>query len=137
EHLPTRASVDALDRRGHRAEQLRNRLAVMLLPHLRGRVAQESPERARPSLHCARLQPLDTYEREVPARRIAESLALLELVARERIVIVRLRESDRRVLDGPRLHHHAPRTIATARATRHLREQLERALGRARIGQRE
>ena len=70
---------------------------------------------------------------QMPIRRVAKVLAGLELRGGEAIKICVARKLDRLRLRRKRLHHHNPRAIAPTRPTRHLHQQLKRALMRAEI----
>src|SRR6266850_862461 len=74
-------------------------------------------------------------EYEPPERRIAESRAPRELCLRERRVIVRRGGADRVVIRQIRLQHAAPTRAPATRATEHLRQKLERPLGRCVVGE--
>src|SRR6266446_6843946 len=71
---------------------------------------------------------------EVLKRRIAERAAALELAVEKALDVMPCGVRDRARVGLERLHDHAPRRIAPAPA-RELRQQLERALLGAKIGQ--
>ena len=76
---------------------------------------------------------VDPHEREARKRRVPELFAIVELVLDEPAHVVARGEDDGRVLRVARLDEDRARTLAAARATRHLDEELETALGRAEI----
>ncbi len=68
-------------------------------------------------------------------RRIAQRAPVLDLAVVERLVVLGHRLLQQRVLRLEGLDHHAPGPLAAPGATRDLRQQLERPLGRAEVGQ--
>ena len=67
-------------------------------------------------------------------RRVAHGAAELQLALEEGVVVLRARVYQRVVVGHVRLQDHLARRVAAPRAPRHLRQQLEGALGRAEVG---
>src|ERR1043165_7653132 len=83
--------------------------------------------------HATQVRSVDQHASERDERRIRMILAVMDLFVVEAFVILGARVAQRVVIRMIGLNQHLPRSIATSRASRDLRDQLKRSLSGTKV----